>query len=417
MELARATSANEECLAVASHHFINRFASQRFNFSTDPDSLEILKYFGGFIHSMKLYFADADNCDSNQTSQYRRLLQYSNRYRVFDFEISGKLCGLNLFHEIKEVVYAETVVINQKAVTIDTGRNLQLCKIFPEVRSLELNIESINDRSFIDCEFIFLDELTIGGIILDETFDETFKNLLMKNSLIQSIAFKGPTNQRTFQLVKKYLRNVKYIGIFDRVHEFDDNVDEISFPNVRKLEFRHGHGSECQLPMLISFGGDELQELSLNCYESDRNFRYFSTLYRYPNIKSLNAGYDLQYLDLKRITGKFPLLVKANFSILGDNIYPEPEANMIKKFIEKCNQLEEMTFMYSSKSDIYVQDLMEEASRLENWLKEEMGNKFTVHYHINGNSSNFQLKKNGCAIKRVKFSVFSFLLIVCAFFF
>lgn len=339
MELVRATSENEHCINVTLEIFSERYASQRFNFSSEdhPDSLGILKYFGGVIKSSKFHFAHKDDCDPDTTSKYRQLLQYANEYyqSVKDFEVMGGICGINLFDEIYNGFYKiENVFIHQRDFLRYRHSS---CGLFSKVRNLQLNLGSLNVQSFIDCEFDLLDELTIGGAILNETFDETFKSFLIKNSRIQHISFTSPTRRRTFELLKKYARNLKHVGIFDKVLD-DDVENEIFLPRVRKLEISFTNGSACEPPMGITFGGDELQELSLNCDFIDKNYKYFSTLYRYPNVKSLTLG--KQY-GIKRIVGKFPQLIEANFT----NLYADVDD--IVKFMKKCDHLKKVNFVFA----------------------------------------------------------------------
>lgn len=345
MDLVRATSENEHCMNVTSEIFSKRFASQRFHFSTEdhPDSLGILKYFGRAIESSTFYFAHNEECDPSTTSKYRELLKYADRYArsVKDFEVMGGICGLNLFVEIQfGFSSAEVVFIHQRNLESKGIYQQNLCEVFPNVRNLQLNIGSDDIESFINCEFYSLDELTVGGAVLDKKLDETFKSFLIKNSRIQHISFISPTRRRTFELVKIILRNLQHVSIFDKVLD-DDVENEIFIPGVRKLEISFGSDSECELPLGITFGGDELQELSLNCNLTGKHYKYINTLYRYPNIKSLNLCIE-NYLRLSEITGKFPLLTEASFT----HLYADD--NDVAKFIEKCDQLRKVNFLFGN---------------------------------------------------------------------
>lgn len=337
--LVRATKENKQCLNEASKAFANQYASQRLDFSTDdPDSLGILQYFGHFIQSSKFYFANGENCDPHKTSNYRQLLHHAHQHRksVVDFQIMGELCGIHLFDKIRDpFVKAEVAVINQRNVTFEKYDKPSLCEMFRNVRKLVLNIGSLDDPTFLDCEFDLLDDLTVGGAILDDAFDETFQNFLIKNARIQHITFTSPTKQRIFQLVRKCLRNLKHVSIFDKVLD-DDVRNEIFIPSVRTLEINFKSGFDCEPPMGITFGGDELQELTLHCDMLDGNYKYFNTLYRYPGVTSLNVGYNLNDRDLLKMVGRFPLLMKADF------LYLYADGDTVLKFVEKCDRLKEM---------------------------------------------------------------------------
>lgn len=365
--MARATSANEQCLSVTSKIFSERYASQRFKFSNkDPDAFAILKYFGSSIQPTKFYFGHEHNCNSNKTSEYRQILQYADRNRksVEEFEVMGELCGINVFHEIKNPFEkVEIAIINQWTLAMEKGDERNLCAIFPNVRHLELSFGNLTDQAFLDCEFHLLDELTIGGDILDETYDETLKKLLIKNSRIQHIVFTTAMNRRVFQLLNKYLRNLKHVSVSGRVLD-DDVEDEIFMPSVRKLEINFKAWSECQIPIGISFGGGELQELDIQCYSDERKFEYFSTLYRYPNIKTLSAGVKLNNRDLLKMVGRFPLLTKANLSVVSD-----VTSDSIVKFIENCKQLKDINFFFSGSGP---------KSTMESELKEKISDSFSI---------------------------------------
>lgn len=284
----------------------------------------MLKQFGtDFIRysSTKFHFASEGNCTPNKKSEYHQLLREveGNEGSVEDLEIMGDMCGLEFFDQIRfPLAKAERVVMKQSEMTIDstqTYNNRTICYYFPYARTFELSIGSINDRAFFDCEFHLLDDLTISGVILDESFDEILENFLIKNSRIQHLTFNVPTSRRVFQYVKKYLRKLRHVSISDKVLD-DDAKNEIFIPGVRKLEINFKADSKCQTPVGVTFGGDELQELDIQCNQNDRNYEYFSTLYRYPNIKTLNAGFNLTDHDLLKMAGKFPLLTKANFTLV-----------------------------------------------------------------------------------------------------
>lgn len=120
-ELVRATAENEQCLNKTLAVFSKPFALQEFNFSTEdnPDSLDILHYFGHSIQTSRFHFSHKKDCDPNETSKRNRFLRYANLYResVVDFEVIGGICGLNLFDEInREFEKAERIWINQQDV-------------------------------------------------------------------------------------------------------------------------------------------------------------------------------------------------------------------------------------------------------------------------------------------------------------
>lgn len=264
---------------------------------------------------------------------------------MFEFASdTKKSCDLSVFNE-STVPFAEAnhVVIDQKRLIIKKGTP-PLCEIFPNIHELELNFEYLNDPGFIDCEFDLLDDFTVGGKLLDKTFEKTFENLLKKNTRIQQITLKSPTSYRTYQLIQKYLKYLNEISIFDNIIENDDESsaqEEIFIPSVRKLKIHLSLGSGCHLPMAVIFGGLELRELDLKCYEGDRNYKYFSTLYRYRNIKSLWAHDSITDRELLKIVGKFPLLEKAHFSF-----QRSVKSESIFEFIEECDHLKHLWFFY-----------------------------------------------------------------------
>lgn len=406
-DLAYVAGTMKHCVNATSMIFLRRFAAQQIEISTrDPAQLNILNYFGPLIKSFRFNFVHTNNCSTNQTFKYRRLLQYANQYREFvgDFEIIGKLCDLNLFDEIVGPFDAKNVIIFQTDVTIAKA-NLRLCQIFPNVRKLQLTLMNLNNPTFIDCEFELLDELIIGGKLLERKFNETFKNLLRQNTRIQRITFECPPNHRTFQLIKKYLKSVQEVQILGTMHENDDSdsdsdtQEEIFLPSVRKLELHQQFGTECQLPMAVIFGGLELQELSLICSENERNYNYFSTLYRYPNIKSLNAGLEINNRDLLKMVGKFPRLTKANFSF-SDGVQSET----IVKFIEKCNQLTELSFVVSNKM------VHEELESMVKQFETSISKKFIIDVEMQ--SKHFRLERSESSASKFVTSGVIILLIV-----
>lgn len=232
----------------------------------------------------------------------------------------AELCNFNEFNGHKvSFVKPETVKIVQPNLIIKSDAQ-SLCGIFPNIRKLELNFEYLNEPGFIDCEFNLLDELILGGKLLDKTFENPLKNLLGKNTRSQSITIKSPSNYRTYQLIQKYWKNLEEVHIFNKIIENDDESDaqeEIFIPIVRKFEMRFNLEIGCHLPMAVIFGGPELRELSLSCYDAeyltedgyargDRSYKFFRTLYRYPNIKSLYAGRWIYDIDILKLIGKFP---------------------------------------------------------------------------------------------------------------
>lgn len=171
---------------------------------------------------------------------------------------------------------------------------------------------------------------------------------------------------------------MRHVSISDKVLD-DDAKNEIFIPGVRKLEINFKADSKCQTPVGVTFGGDELQELDIQCNQNDRNYEYFSTLYRYPNIKTLNAGFNLTDHDLLKMAGKFPLLTKANFTLVYD-LYSHGGSDItgIVKFVEQCDQLEEINLHFTFARDTDKQEWI-----MYTDLKKRISDRFKIIYYLN----------------------------------
>lgn len=102
-------------------------------------------------------------------------------------------CDVGIFNEIKGPFQkTEFVKIRLFGFTQNTD-NLKLNVIFPRVRHLDLDLQSITDLNFVDCEYRYLSELGIASGILDESFDAHLKGLLKKNQQITTVSVVSPT--------------------------------------------------------------------------------------------------------------------------------------------------------------------------------------------------------------------------------
>lgn len=369
VELVIAAAASEQCLNVTKEIFSRRFSSHKIYIGNayGEVSMNVLKNFGHLITALELSFIDNGDCQPDYIAKYNSIFRYVNencRKTVTSIEIGFNPCGLNIFDQLNgPFEKAENVKIHQPIVTIAKD-NPRLSEIFPVARKLGLNFETINNMRLIDCEINLLDELTIaGGLITNKSYDDTLKNLLKKNTRIQRITVSQPT-YHTFQLMNKYLHNLEEVNILQSIAYAgdDDGQNELFFPKVKKLRVQLDEN--CQQPLAITFGGDKLQELRLDCMPNDIDYKYFSTLYRYSNITHLEANSQLKNIDLLKMVGKFPLLTEAHFS------FKSVTNDSIVKFIENCKQLKIMKFEYNSYQN-----------ELEHQLITSIGRNFSI-YHI-----------------------------------
>lgn len=368
IELVHAADASEQCLNVTKEIFSRRFASNKISIHNAYGvlSVNVLKYFGHLITSLELDFIDNGDCTTDYISKYNAILRYANencRRTVISIAIGFNPCGLNIFDQLSgPFEKAEIVKIDQPIVTIKMD-NPRLNEIFPVVRKLTINYKIINNPRLIDCEINLLDELTIdGGLITNKSSDDTLKNLLKKNTRIQRITVSSPT-YRTFQLMNEYLNNLEEINILHSIPDEgdDDGQEKIFFPKVKKLQIKLD--VKCHQPTAITFGGEKLQELRLNCMPNDIDYEYFNTIYRYSNITFLEAHGQLKNIDLLKMVGKFPLLTEARFS------FKSVTNDSIVKFIEKCKKLKIIEFRYYS-----IENALEEQ------LKASIGRNFTIYH-------------------------------------
>lgn len=282
--LATAANYSEHCSNVANGIFLRRFAGDTINFTNaEQGSFAILKHFGHSISKLSLNFYRNNSraCTSKEVIQYEELLQSVFQYSrnsLIEFEINyNSDCEVNIFQQFKQPFdRVEKVSLKLKMITVKTD-NLRLCTIFPRVHQLELNFESISDPKFVDCEYRSLDELSVGGRLLDKSFDDTFKNLLKQNKRIRWLSITSPT-YRTFHLVNKHLQNLEELHIQQSIR--GEETEEISLPRLKRLDIRL-RVHECSLPKRIKFS-HQLEELVLHCAFSDIDEYYFEFLSKFP---------------------------------------------------------------------------------------------------------------------------------------
>lgn len=383
-EVARAADISEQCSRVTREVFKRRFSADLiFISNVELASINVLAYFGDLIKILQLNFNDYNDCNGkreNNVIKHRRLLHLANencRKSVVLLTIGKNPCDVNMFDQLKgPFESAESVQISQPTVTVNKD-NLRLNKMFPMVRKLELEFESINDPTFIDCELSSLDHLTVGGgLITNKAYESLFESLIKKNAHIKRITLRDPS-YRTFQILHKYLNTLEEVQIQGK-YQSDPQNEKLSFPNVRKLAINLY--LNCHQPAELTFGGQELQELFLYCNQAYIDDEYFETLDRYPQIKVLNANYQLKDGDLTKMIGKFPFLTKSHFTFSNDIT-----SDTIIKFIEKCQKLVEMGFMSYE---------LQHPDEMEKQLKTNIGGKFTIIMKKYEHSTYFEIRSS-----------------------
>lgn len=401
---------------MATDIFEHRFAADPIEIiTTDASSFDILKHFGHLISHLAIHLIRYNNlCTANEIAKYRNLLQYASHYGrnsvinlriLYNENCANTHYDVDIFNGIKSSFdRVEIASINLRGATIKTN-NIRLNKIIPNVRHLELNFESLSDPKFITGEYPYLDGLSISGRLLDESYDETFKNLLWRNPHIHCVSVMRPSYQ-IFQHLKKYLKNLEEIEIQrsirgEKLHEI------IQFSNVKRLILRFD-SHECHPLEGITFG-QELNELVLECQE--QNEKYFNTLFSYRQIKELSTGNNkMNDHNLLKLIGEYPMLIEAEFSFHND-----VTVNSIAKFVRSSKTLNMLSFWH------FLESKPEE---LLNQLKTRIGDDFEIELHKNHSRNNdfFIIKRKTLinrATKQIGFDAFILLLAIqisCVFF-
>lgn len=369
--LANAAGLNQHCTKLATDIFQRRFASDFVEISTiDSASFHILKHFGHLISSLAINLIRFGKlCTANEIAKYRNLLQYASHYgrnSVKTLRISyNENCwnthyDVDIFYGIKSSFdRVENGSINLRGATIKTN-SIQLKKFIPNVRHLELNFESLSDPIFISGEYPNLDKLSISGRLLDKSYDEVFKNLLLENPQIRSVSLVQPSYQ-IFQHLEKYSKNLKEIEILRSIRgERPQEIIHLSSVERLVLRFdRHG----CHPLEGISFG-QELNELVFEC--QPQNVKYFNTLSTLRQIKKLSTGNTkLNDENLLKLAGEFPKLIEAEFWF-----HENVTVDSIAKFIRSNQKMNKLSFWYFSKS---------ESNGLLNQIETSIDTDFDVH--------------------------------------
>lgn len=379
--LAYAAGLNEHCSKLATDIFERRLASNFIEILTvDSVSFDILKHFGHLIPNLAINLVRFGSlCTANEISKYRNFLQYASHYgrnSVINLRISyNENCwntqyDVDIFNGIKSSFdRVENVSINLRGATISTN-NVRLNKIIPNVRHLELNFESLSDPKFVAGEYPFLEKLSISGRLLDKSYDEIFKNLLVENPHIRLVSLVQPSYQ-TFHHLKTFLKNLEEIEIHQSVRG-ERPQETINFTSVKRLVLqfdRHG----CHPHEGITFG-PELNELVLEC--QPQNTKYFNTLFAYRQIKKLSTG-STKWNDqnLLKLVGEFPMLTQAEL-VFHENV----TVDSIEKFIWSNKKLNVLLFHYALKS---------QPKEFLKQLQTSIGNKFEIHANKNDSKPDF----------------------------
>lgn len=328
-------------------------------------------------------------CNETETTELLQLVNNEQlKESVKSISFGADPCNLNTFDlVIGPFKKAESVAINYQHQLKINQHSRRLNDIFPLMRKLNLHFNTTNNLEFVDCEILSLDELTIsGGLITNNTYDSTFDNFLVKNPLIQRLTVKKPT-YRTFELLQKYSKRLEEIHILSSVYKSDRKQPELFFPNVKILEINLD--GDCHQPYEVTFGGEELQELHLNCPHEHIDYEFFNTLNRYPNIATLTATSGLENRDLLRMIGKFPQITKATTDF-SKNV----TSDSISKFIEKSNKLKKMSFKSHN---------LENPDEMEKQLQTRIGGNFIITMREGGDITHFTIISS--ATKHVTSSV------------
>lgn len=343
--LAKAANFSDHCSIVAKEIFARRSASETVELlNAEPASMEVFKHFGHLITKLSLRF-DRQKAAYRQEEigEFRKLLQSVNknsRKLLVEFAIHyTSNCYLDIFEDIKgPFERAETVSIEFSNLVVHTN-NVRLNTTFPHVRHLELDYDQVTHPYFVDCQYADLETLSVTGILLNESEEIIFRDILRQNQNIRSLSLKNPT-QPTLTLVNQNLPNLEELHIYGSINE-DEWDDGVNFESIKKLEIRF-QTHKCSMPQHIEFNPD-LEHLLLHCLYSEIGDDYFAFLDNFSQVKNLTAGVEFNHEHLEKLTGKFPELLIADFGVRND-----VTAEDIAEFIDESEHLLMLTFLYIS---------------------------------------------------------------------
>lgn len=380
--LAVTANYSDNCKNVATGIFSRRFASDTVRFSNaEPESFDVLKHFGYLISKLSLdFYPNFGGCTSNDPERFEKLLRLINqecRNSLIEFEIRySSDCPIDIFKEIQPFgpfEQAEIVSLQITGVTVFKTNNLRLNEIFPRVRHLELKLERLTDTNLVDCEYSYLDELSIAGRLLDKSMDKTFDSLLKRNKRIRWISIINPT-YHIFQSIHEHLKHLDEFHIRQSIKE-DLFGKTIYFADIKKLDIRM-FSHECSLPKRIEFSST-LEELVLHCAYSDIGESYFDFLSKFRSLRNLTAGVELNKAGLLKLIGEYPNLSEANFGFRNDVL-----ADDIVNFVKESKRLNVLTFMYISIAN---------PNEFEKQLLSQIGEDFYIEFKSFG-ASNVEFK-------------------------
>lgn len=287
--------------------------------------LDLLKHFG--IHLQKIRIEDYPITQSDLKAVSRFVNEYGSE--------SLKELELVFHHNEKDALDQFTVPFYAMEEIYCDFRTEFLNEtqpwnqLFPQLKRLFLDLTTIGNIDFLNCEFTHLDTLFLRGEYDNWHKDmEQIYKLIRKNPTIQSL-ITCLAEPEFIEFISQNMPKLNNITISE-LHIKTDTVDKLSLPN---------------LEWLSTFYNSNLHDTWLQFFRRHTDIKYL-LLTEYPS-KSSSQG-----IELNTLTADLPNLIEVKvktYNYLGNEL--------IIKFIENHKKLRKFSFQFNLRSTTMTVEL------------------------------------------------------------
>lgn len=339
-KLIEAADENEGCSKVAAEVFERKFTKYAYKIEKNPNpnestisqmsssdggskmeisglelSTRLIKHFGHLIQNITIYIdVGKSNCQSirvNETIDFFEAINSHCRESLLEFKLRYDACDANhVFNQIKgPFKQVQMLALDIQNMT-KQAKKRQLDAIFPNVHSLQLELNPLKDFAFIGCNLPKLETLMINYDSYE--FDKQIIIDLLKNNPQISKLVLLSYSPEMLGYFEKYLTNLQMLMLGPNQNDEDINF-LLKFSRLQSLTFT-GDLKNAQLLELIG-NHPKLWQATIPLDKDVSEDTIIRFIKQSPSLNLLTIGGEKVSADMRAIERRLVSALDTDFHI------------------------------------------------------------------------------------------------------
>lgn len=302
-------------------------------------ALKVLNYFGDSISRIAINY---NSMTPDQITNIDRYIVEKSVKRLREIEFVSNSLELKSFKPLRNV---ETVTFRASSIM----SFIDLNKLFPKMRRLELRPRFIADSKMITTHFPHLEFIVIHLTDCPGFKKDQVEILLDKNPQIMGVQV-GFCDPKFLETINNKLPNLQVLQLGGLMFNFfESDIEPVHFVNLKKFSVslsKDLHQTPEHFPFVF---GEKLEEIELEIYKNDVSQQWLNFAQEQPNLKALKLVWVYGNLWKLSYVAETEFRNLKSFSAAGVKIPAKEMANFMKN-AEKWEHLERIHLQYAEKS-------------------------------------------------------------------